>query len=992
MMRKNSMKIVALSVAAGLICSMVPTGTAMAETEAAGDIGSTYSTAEGYVNEMLTKNYTNVSRSFKAGLYTGEDVLFQVADRITELGTAEVTQETREYSHAASVVDMELGDTIKFTVDVPETAQYYFGFDYLAYNDSVLPVGLAFKVDGEFPYYECRNLEFESTWVGKEEKSYDRYDNEIVTVPDKLFQWERKYLSDGSYRYSLPLNLELTAGTHEIEMSMLEGAFLLGGVVLSAPEVIEEYTGSQVAGGTQMIEIQGEDFDYRNDSAIHAVAEYDTSLEPYEVTDTVLNTIDSDSFANAGQKVTYEFEVTEAGYYYIAANYRQSDKQDFPVFVNVEIDGEIPNSEFVSYPMEYSTKYRTVTLSDDEGQYLSVYLEEGTHTISFTISIDNIRHILEGLDEIMSHINDLSLEITKVAGTNADKYRDLKLSKYIPDIEDQLYGYAQELYDLQETVRCHVGDSKDSIAILSSMSIAAEMLISLAEEPDEIPYRVAELCTSVSSANRHLANTVDKLIENNLAIDRIWIYQADAELPKKPGVFQSAWMNIKRFVSSFTDQAYSTNNTDPEHLQVWVNRSSQYVQIMQKMIDEYFTPQTGIEVDISIMPDQYKLVLANSAGNAPDVATGVNYTVPYELAIRGALVDMTEFEDFQEVAAPYEEGFFMTATINDSVYAMPETMNFWVLFYRSDILDKLGLEVPNTMQDVIDMLPELQMRGLNYYQPVSGMRVMRNFHGTTPLIHQFGGSLYNETAQEGTGFGSAESIEGFTYLTELFTIYNLPIDIDNFYQHFRNGDMPLGVADYATYNLMTNAAPELNNSWEIALVPGVEQEDGSIARTTCGNAESCVIFKSDSEREQKAWEFIRWWSSSEVQAEFGQTLQITYGSEYMWTTANMEAFMELPWDSQDKLIIREQMSEVVDVARVPGTYLLEREISNAFNDIVVNKQTAQMRIDEAVKTIDREIDRKLEEFEYIDSEGNTTAEYRVPTVESIRELLGRTAE
>ena len=51
-----------------------------------------------------------------------------------------------------------------------------------------------------------------------------------------------------------------------------------------------------------------------------------------------------------------------------------------------------------------------------------------------------------------------------------------------------------------------------------------------------------------------------------------------------------------------------------------------------------------------------------------------------------------------------------------------------------------------------------------------------------------------------------------------------------------------------------------------------------------------------------------------------------------------------------------------------------------------------MRIDEAVKTIDREIDRKLEEFEFIDSEGNTIKEYRVPTMESIREILGRTEE
>ena len=110
-------------------------------------------------------------------------------------------------------------------------------------------------------------------------------------------------------------------------------------------------------------------------------------------------------------------------------------------------------------------------------------------------------------------------------------------------------------------------------------------------------------------------------------------------------------MAIQRFFASFFDQSYSAANIEPEHLQVWVNRSSQYVQVMQKMIDEYFTPETGIEVDISIMPDQYKLVLSNSSGNAPDVATGINYTIPYELAIRGALVDMAQYDDFKETAS-----------------------------------------------------------------------------------------------------------------------------------------------------------------------------------------------------------------------------------------------------------------------------------------------------------------------------------------------------
>jgi ABC-type glycerol-3-phosphate transport system substrate-binding protein len=960
-------------------------------TESADDESTESSDASGseeYSSERILTNYTNVSSAYSFSDYQGEAVLFPAEIAAVGESQNQLTTDTKDYQNGSSVLDLSIDETAELTINVPEDGLYFLQFDYLSYDESILPIEMAMQIDGEYPFYECRNMELETTWQPNAEPSYDRYDNEVVTVPNKLIQWEQEYLMDSSYRHSSPLKLQLTAGEHVIKLVINEGNFLLGGVSLVAPTEVTEYTGSDTASGSNLIELQGEDFTTSNDSSIHGVAEYDTSLDPYEVTDTVLNTIDSDSFDTAGQTISYEFEAPEEGDYYIALNYRQSEKTDFPVFVDVRVDGEIPNTEFEAYPLAYTTKYKTVSLNDDDGNKLSVHLTAGTHTISYTISMDPISYVMEQLDVIMSGVNDLALEITKVAGTNSDKYRDLKLSRYIPGLEDELYGYAEQLEALEASC-LQYSDSSKNVAVMSSMIIAAKQLRSLADNPDEIPYRIGELSTSTNSVNHYLATTIDNLIANDLAIDRIYIYQEDAELPSKPNIFKSLYMNVSRFIASYTEKAYSTSNTDPEHLQVWVNRSSQYVQIMQKMIDEYFTPETGIEVDISIMPDQYKLVLANSSGNAPDVATGINYTIPYELAVRGALADMTQFEDFQEVAEPYEPGYFMTGTIGDSIYSMPETTNFWVLFYRTDIMEKLGLEIPQTMDDVIDMLPDLQMRGLNFYYPTAGMTLLRNFHGTTPLIMQNGGSLYYDTASVGTALGSEESVSGFTELTDLFTIYDLDVNVDNFYQHFRNGDLPIGIADYATYNLLTNAAPELASSWEISLAPGTLQEDGTIDRSTCGCAESSVIFKSDSEREQMAWEFVKWWSSTEVQAEFGQTLQITYGDEYMWPTANMEALAQLPWDTDDKEVIEEFATNVKDIARVPGTYLLEREMSNAFNDIVVNGDNEQTRIDEAVKNINREFDRKLEEFGYNDSEGNVIEEYEIPTYESECELLGR---
>ncbi len=958
------------------------------DTAKSAKTGTTASVSGEYSSERISTVYSVMSSKYTLQDYTGSELTFPAGDSTPESFQSMLSEDTQGYGGGSKVLKVSAGDKVQIEVDAPQDGLYYAKLDYLSYDDSILPVKASMSVDGEFPFYESRNLEFDTTWKLSDEPSYDRYDNETVTVPKKVIQWEEKYIKDSSYRHSEPLKLELKKGKHILEFQIKEGNALIGGVTLEAPQKDAAYSGSEKAEGSAIIEIEGEKYGFTNDSAIHAVAEYDTSLSPYEVKDTVLNTLDSDSFNSAGQKVTYTFEAPEPGNYYIALNYRQSEKTDFPVFVDVEVDGKIPNEAFRSYGMAYTTKYKTSTLEDSEGNKLSVNLEKGSHTVSFTISMAPICYVMEEIDVIMSEVNDLALEITKVAGNNADKYRDLKLTRYIPDIEDTLRGYYDRLVELEKSA-VQWSDSDKGVAVMSSLLIAAEQLKSLADSPDEIPYRIAELTTSQSSVTHFLATAVDNLITNDLAIDRLWIYQEGASLPKKPGIFKSAWMNVQRFVASFTEQAYSTKNTNEDHIQVWVNRSNQYVQIMQKMIDEYFTPETGIEVDISIMPDQYKLVLSNSSGSTPDVATGINYTVPYELAIRGALVNMMDFDDFKEAAADYEPGFFMTGTIDNGIYSMPETMNFWVMFYRSDIMEKLGIEVPQTMEEVIDILPDLQMRGLNFYYPTAGMILMRNFHGTTPLIVQQGGSLYYPTASEGTALGEEATVNGFTTLTDLFTIYNLPVNIDNFYQHFRNGDMPLGIADYATYNMLTNAAPELASSWDIALSPGTTKEDGTIDRSVCGCAEASVIFKSDDERQKKAWEFVKWWSSAETQAMFGQTIQISYGSEYIWPTANMKAFQQLPLETNAKNVIAETAKNVVDVPRVPGTYLLEREMSNTFNDIAVNANDARTRIDKAVKSINHEFDRKLEEFGYNDSNGSVIKDYKIPTLDTVKRLLGR---
>ncbi|MBR4276966.1 MAG: ABC transporter substrate-binding protein, partial [Lachnospiraceae bacterium] len=281
--------------------------------------------------DRLSSNYTSVSKSYTAKDYEAETVCFYFADCLED--ETILTTDSFDYEGSSGVATVGAGDSFRVKINVPETALYLVGLDYLSYDTSILPVEIGVKIDGDYPFYEARSMVFETTWISKKVDT-DRYGNQIVALPEKDIKWEHKNFGDASYRYSQPLKIELTEGEHEFEFLMQEGKVLLGGLTLEAPKKIDDYTGSEKAEGNELITIEAEDFYERNDSSIHATGEYSSKINPLNVKTTVLNLIDEDSFNEAGQTVTYKFEVVTAGYYYIGMNYRQSEQNDFPVFVD----------------------------------------------------------------------------------------------------------------------------------------------------------------------------------------------------------------------------------------------------------------------------------------------------------------------------------------------------------------------------------------------------------------------------------------------------------------------------------------------------------------------------------------------------------------------------------------------------------------------------------------------------------------------------------
>ena len=84
------------------------------------------------------------------------------------------------------------------------------------------------------------------------------------------------------------------------------------------------------------------------------------------------------------------------------------------------------------------------------------------------------------------------------------------------------------------------------------------------------------------------------------------------------------------------------------------------------------------------------------SGNGPDVALCISQTEPVNYALRGATVDLTQFSDYKDVLSEYQASSYESYWLKDKsghkgLYGLPETENYNVLFYRTDIMEELGI-------------------------------------------------------------------------------------------------------------------------------------------------------------------------------------------------------------------------------------------------------------------------------------------------------------
>jgi ABC-type glycerol-3-phosphate transport system substrate-binding protein len=884
--------------------------------------------------------------------------------------------------------------SISFEADVKEDGLYELSFDYYPVSNEVVPIEGAIQINGKYPFYESRRIVFPVDWKNiKDTYDKDRFGNDELPKQITVPKWSTVKAEDATQLQPSPLKYYLKKGKNTITLINQSGEMLLGKVTITSPAKLPNYKEySQDHKDQKLVNSllikEAEKFDTKNNSYIRPVTTHDSSAVPNDPKKLLLNTFGGDSWSTSGQRVNWKVNVKKDGLYELTFKILQNNETGGPVFRKLFIDGKIPFSEVSPYTFDFNKKWANVTLSSKSGKPFLFYLSKGEHEIGLQADASPVGRVINKTNEVMKEIEDLSLSIKKLTGNQTDQERDWKITDFIPDIRSRVTSWANSL-EIEKTYLSSLSKSNQDSRDLVSLKLAINQLRVLSKNPDEIPSRMNELSDGSSSVAQMLGDLLIDLQKQPLLMDRFYLHGNNKLPAPETGFWKNMVNSIERFFLSFTSGSFSASNTDGKTIEVWVNRPRQYVELIQNMADRTFTPKTGIKVKFSIMPDESKLILSSAAKKQPDVALGISNWLPYELSIRGAAVDLHQFKDFDSFSKQFSPGAFLPLMIGNSVYALPETQDFFVQFYRKDILNALNIPVPNTWDDVVNILPELQRYGMNYYTPIAGAGGFKPFQTTAPYIYQFNGDLYSKDGMH-TAIDSEQSLKAIQFMTDLNTIYSLPLQVPNFYNHFRYGSLPIGISSFSTYVQLKSAAPEIAGSWAIAPSPGVKQKDGTVARWAPGSGQSAMIFKGTKDKE-KSWELLKWWMSSETQTDFAFNLQTMYGPEYMWNTANLIAFNNLPLPDEDKKAIVEQWKYLMEVPKTPGSYMVERELSNIWNKIVFDGENTRSAVDDSVIAINREMSRKLEEFGYMKN-GKVVKPYPIPTINQVKGWAGKENE
>jgi len=862
-----------------------------------------------------------------------------------------------------AVVTPETG-TISWNVRIEQPGLYNIRIHYLPIAGKSSAIERQFMINQEVPFKEADIILFDRVWGNRyEEIERDDRGNDLRPRQIEKHVWQTKALTDRNGYYDEPYSFYFERGDQVLSLTAVREPMVIDYIELyqdqdlkTYQDIKSEYEASGVVPvQNQYIVIQAEDAVYKSSPTLYPVSDRSSpTVVPYDVSKIRINTIGGINWKLPGQWIEWEFEVEEDGLYQIALKQKQDQLRGLYSTRSLMIDGEYPFQETKRMRFNFSMDWKMNVLGTEE-PYL-FHFTKGTHRIRMMVSLGEIAPLIRTIESSVLQLNEMYRKILMITSNTPDPYRDYQLEKRIPDMIGTFKEQAEVIQHVADYLEQSTGEKSDKVASLHTMVTQLEEMI---DNPETIANRLNAYKLNVGG----LGTWILTVREQPLALDYLIVSSPDSRLPKANATFfQKVKHELGAFIASYTedyDSIGSTSKDQNRSISVWVTTGRDQAQVLKSLIDESFTPESNISVELRLVPGNI-LLPATLASEGPDVAMQIGEDVPVNYAMRGAAADLSVFDDFDAVASRFHDSGLVPYRYNGGTYALPEQQSFPMLFYRKDILAELNLEPPQTWQDIYNMISVLQKHNMEFYLPIEAANASLVPNAAfSMLLFQNEGKFYRDDDKK-SALDSEISMDVFKKWTQFYTNYKFPLQAD-FPNRFRTGEMPIGIADYTTYNMLTVLAPEIKGLWDFAIVPGTRKDDGIINHEVASHTTGVLMLENAKDKEA-AWEFMKWWTGKETQISYGREMEGLMGEAARYPTANVEALEELPWPVKDYNNLESQWKWVKGIPQVPGGYFTGRHLDNAFRKVVNAHENPREALSDYILYINDEIEIKRKEF------------------------------
>lgn len=853
-----------------------------------------------------------------------------------------------------SVLTSEEG-FIEWTFDVPESALYNLKIMYYPYNGKGTNIEREIYIDGKLPFSECSNIALTRLWVNDPNGiKNDSRGNNLTIKQVESPVWTESYFEDITGAESKPYFFYLSKGRHIAKFVSVKEPLLLGKLIFNnfsdCPNYSNYKSKSAPVIGNYFYKIQGEDSVLKSSSTLVPVNDRtSTKTEPYNVSKIRLNAFGGIRWQNSGEWAKWEFEVPETGYYKIAVKFKQDQSKVILPTRKIYIDDAVPFSEMKKYSFKHNTDWQIERLNADGNDY-EYYLEKGSHSIKMEVTLGNYSRYIKEIQNSLYILNEAYRKIVMITGVVPDAYRDYRIPLKLPDILNTFKEQSEILSKISKNLEGITLKAKSELVPIDTL---ASQIKDFSTRPETIQTRLDKFESNISGLSGWLLTSQ----KQSLLIDYMLITGKDNPLPN---ITSSLWERISQqmlsLINSFFEDYNTLDSVDKDNtIDVWMSSGKDQANILKTLIDSSFSNKSGIGVNLKLATGA-PLTNAIVAGIAPDAAIEVGNSDPVNYALRNAVVDLASFPDFNTIKKQFYESAITPFRLNDGVYALPERQGFYLMFYRADILEQMGLTVPDTWDDLMAVLVELRNYNMEIGIPAGGSGDVMTMLAT--LLYQQGQEIYKNN-QTLTAFDTKISLNTFKKYTEFFTNYGLPLYYDSA-NRFRTGEMPVIISDYSLYNTLSIFAPEIKGLWKMTGIPGFKTKDGIDNTVATGTVGSIIL--SQSKKQKQAWEFIKWWTSSDIQAQFGKELESLLGEAARYPTANIAAMEQLPWRRSDYKILKQQWAKCKGIPEIPGSYFVPRNLDNAFRTVINENSDAKQTLLNYIDTINKELESKRSEF------------------------------